>query len=516
MDMVSAGIIGLAFILLVVFCVLASKTWHWLNIASVVLAFIMGTTAIIGLAKVTKLRTTAVKKYQAAVEKLEKDTASADQMVYGDRDSITYDPGSLRYIVEKLNRQLAGRGRTWAGGTVAVDGEDRVFTFPSPRAADAQSLKEVVLHAFVERQALPGIPSLPAVYVGSVRVSAESPENLKLQPVALAAEQLFRQPPEGNTWTLFEKMPLDRRGSFKDATIALAEINPEAPDQLRTFAEQLSKGNEDLDLSEFRKVITTNFLPAQLVGLPADSKEYEQLIDRYVFDGQSLGRIQNWIDANSASRKNNSFEPPPEEVFFRYRFDKKSTKAFQVDATGNIETDGLFTGLGLAVDQSLHAGKDITFQEGDTVLVDGRSANGYRRDEQTIQPLKGEPVTEVGRIYIRSLRNFPYEFKSLTSQAASLEAEYQTVLRNNLVQDQSYDDAQKQIAVRVDLIAKHEEDRENLQNDLTTASSALAVKQQENAELKQTIASTRAAIDSVYKQLREAAVQLSRKAFAGR
>ena len=516
MDMVSAGIIGLAFILLVVFCVLASKTWHWLNIASLVLSFIMGMTAIIGLTKVYKLRTDAVKNYNRAVEKLERDSAAADKEIFGDPISITYDPGSLRFIVEKLNREMAGRGRVWGGGTVAVEGDDRVFTFATPREADAQDLEEVVLHAFLESKPLVNvaeIPALPSIYIGSVRVSKASPENLKLQPVALAAAQLYAQPT--GTWTLFEKMPLDRRGTFKAATVALADVNPDVPAMLKSFAEELRE-KKDIDLTVFRQIITNNFLPAQKIGLPADSKEYEAVIDRYVFDGQSMGRIQNWIDANSGSRKTTTFNAAPEEVFIRYRFDKKSTKPFQVDATGNIETDGLFTPLGLAVDPSLHAGKDITFAQGDTVLIDSRSANGYKRGEQTIQPLAGEPVTEVDKVYVRQVRNFPYEFKNLTSEAQKIELETLAVKRSNAVQDKSYDDLQKQILVRSELTQQLEEDRENLRKDLTAINLALEQKQQKNAELNQKIASTKTAIETLYRQLRDEAVQLSRKAFAGR
>jgi hypothetical protein len=117
------------------------------------------------------------------------------------------------------------------------------------------------------------------------------------------------------------------------------------------------------------------FLPAATLGFDPQSKEYEELVDRYAFDGMSLGKIQNWIDQNTAGRKSTRFEPLPEEVFVQYRFNKKSSKSYQVDANGSVENDGLFTPLGQAVDPALHAGKEVEFAEGDTVLVDKKSVD---------------------------------------------------------------------------------------------------------------------------------------------
>ena len=515
MDMVSVGIIGLAFIILVVLCVLASKTWHWLNIVSLVLVFILGTTTITGLARVFKLRTVAIKKYQDQVEAYERATAEADKMIYGDPTSITYDPGSLRYTVEKLNRQLQGQGRAWSGGKITAEGDDRVFTFPTPRTPEiieSQPLKEVVLHAFVELPALKGVPPLASRYIGSVRVVDESSENLRLQFVAPADVKEWTEPT--GTWKLYEKMPLDRRGSFKDALVALVEANPEQSEKMKMFAEQMAKGDDEIDLGLFRELLTANFLRPDLLGMAPDSKEYEQLVDRYVFDGQTIGRIENWIEG--AANRKSEFVPRPEEVFYFYQFDAKSSKSFQVDATGSIETDGLFTGLGYAVDQSLHAGKEITFAAGDTVLVDSRSALGYDRDGATVKPLANEKITLKERVFIRQLRNFPYEFKNSTVQATKTNLEINDIIKSNAVQARSLKDSQDQINIRLEQTAQYESDKENLQNDENAIRAALEAKQQEQAELKQRVAAYESQIAGLYNQIREAAVQLSRRAFAGR
>ena len=110
-DLISAGVLGLAFIMLVVFCVMSAKTWHWVNIVFVVLTFISGVLAIFGLTQVYHLRTEAVAEVADAEEKLIKVEAAADKQIYGDLTSLSYDPGTLRYINEALIRELAGRGR---------------------------------------------------------------------------------------------------------------------------------------------------------------------------------------------------------------------------------------------------------------------------------------------------------------------------------------------------------------------------------------------------------------------
>jgi len=513
-DPISMGIVGLAFVLLVIFCVVARKTWGWIDITFTILSFIAGAAAIWGATQVFSLRS----KDLAAVRKHEKDfekfSQEADKLIYGDPTSVTYDPGSLRAVTSELNRELGGRGRVWSSNNnVTTDGDNRVFAFTEQRVDVAERpLLDVVVFAFLNRAI--GNQDYPALYIGAVNVESETGANVTLSPVALAEPEEFERPT--GSWTLFEKMPLDRRGSFKQAAVALLKDNPNNPPNVTQLLENLQDETADLDISLFRELLTTRYLPADDVGLDADSREYEQLIDMYAFDGISLGKIQNWIDQNSAGRKTLQFEPPPEEVFIQYKFNKDSRKPYPVDANGSVETDGLFTPLGLAVDEGLHAGKEIEFKQGDTVLVDQRSADGYQRGDNTIPPFKdNEDVTQVDRIFIRQVRDFPFEFADLREQTARMISETDIVDRNDKIQAKSLADGKAQQASRETLMANLEQDQTALIEDLETIKRLLNDRSSESDLLKQKVAILESRIRDFYYQLRSVAAGQARRAFVG-
>lgn len=513
-DMISAGILGLAFILLVVFCVLASKTWNWINITFVILTFMAGVASIFGLTKVYQLRTKAIAEVEKWQDQAEKAELAAEMQVVGDLASLTYDKGSLRYIESVLTRELAGRGRVWPGGQVVADGNNRTFTFSSARPADFDPLQDVVLFAFLEQDVAGQMH--PAGFIGSVRVVSETPGTVTIEPEALADFRQYVTP--SSTWSLFEKMPLDRRGTFKKATIAISETNPNAPDILVEFAKSLQDENAELNITQFREVLQQLFLQPQKVGLDPQSVQYEKLIDRYAFDGLSIGTIDNWTDNNSASRKTSRFEPSPEEVFVKYEFLEPSRpEGYQVDANGSVENDGLFNQLGHAIDEGLHHGGAVVFGKGDTVLVDQRSADGYQRNGDPVAPFKnGESVKEVDRIYIRQVRDYPYEFGNLTFQSGTADDEIQRVTQSNVVQQKLIEDANAQITERARVINDQTSDQMNLKGDLDTINALAEVKTQEVASMKQTISSLESKIEIAYQELRKLSIELSRKAFAGK
>lgn len=514
-DMVSAGILGLVFILLVVFCILARNTWNWIDISFLILSFIAGTATIWGATQVYDLRTKQLKEVKNWEDRLEKALADADKQIIGDINSLSYDPGTLRAAVGELDREMAGRGRVWGQGTLTADGNNKVFKFSSPREDVVdRPLKNVVIYAFLERQV--GDQNYPALYVGSVRVEEESAESVTISPVALAEPGQFASPT--GTWTLFEKMPLDRRDSFKAATAAYLRAKDQRSEQEESLLNNLEDPTVDLDISAYRSFLTSTYLNAKEVGLDANSLEYERLIDNYVFDGLSLGKIRNWIDENSAGRKSAQFTPPPEEVFYKYKFDKKANRTYAVDANGSVENDGLFTPLGLAVDKALHAGKEVEFQANDTILVDQRTATGYQRSAEVTIPAFSttEQVTEVDQIFIRQVKDFPYEFADLREQTETMAIITQRVLKSNAVQAKSLADANAQKVARDALNANLEADQGFLENDLAAINNLFQEKSDIHTQRKQKAALLESKIADVYKQLRSLSISLSRRAFAGR
>jgi len=465
---------GLIFLALIVIAVLSAKEFHWVNSLLLIFLFLSTAAASMGLAGVLHKRSKAVKKLSAVEKRLTKVQADYNKAVFGGADAIGFGKSSLRALSAKLDLLRVGRGRVWNGGTVvAADGE-WTFTFPTavPAGGENQmkSLQEIEVHVFKEESRQikissgPTQVSIPVGYVGKFRIVEATVEAFLLEPVRIINAEEAAQPT--GAWTVFEKMPLDRRGSFKDA---MAALNPEAD-------------IENISIGDFRKILETQFFPAENFPFDADSAEYEKLIDQYAFDGQSLGQIEKWVEGqiNSGNRKSGAFQPPPEEVHVKYRFNKES-KEFAVDADGNLKDDGAFTPLGLAIARNLHVGSKVKFKENDEVLIDSLTAAGYDRAGTQIQPFSSSAdVTEVDRIYIRRNRDFPYLFARLSDRGVSR--------RENLVDRKEdnnlYDNAiaknlAQQIQERTRIQSDLEFDNKNLEIDRDTIVALELKRQQE-------------------------------------
>jgi hypothetical protein len=309
-----------------------------------------------------------------------------------------------------------------------------------------------------------------------------------------------------STWTLFEKMPADRRDAFR-RVVGIPED-----------AFSLDKSSEDVQktVTEFREKLINEYLPASILGIDTnDAKQaarYESLIDRYSFDGVTLGQIETWIESQGENRINTRFDPLPEEVFVVYKFNKKSNRVYQVDAAGNLNlsTDGAFTPLGHAVDRSLHAGTDIQFEKDDVVWIDQLTAEGYLRGaNDLVQPFPQlEDVTEIARVFVRQVRDFPFLLSNLTQQARELTEEIARVQENNEKTRKAEQDAQSQITLRDDHINKLREDRDRLAQDLEVIRNRAAdlVLQQEESEKR--IEQIKVAIEELHSQIMAGAVSI--------
>ncbi len=485
------AIIGIAFVLLVVFAVMAARnTWHWINSVFLVLTFIVGVGAAVKTSEVYQERTADMKEAMAAKNRAETNEAAAREAVYGP-DAVNYGPESLRGRTEELNLELAGRGRVWEHGQVAVKGNNRVFKFPVARPADegVGAMQDIKLYAFMDGP-VPlkdgsGTVSSPVSFIGTVSVAGETPDSVELEPVFLANEAEFTKP--SATWTLFEKMPSDRNDAFHRV-------------------EGLDVKDEAFDISSYRTKLMTQYMPASLFGMAPDSPEYEKLIDSYAFDGLTRGQWENWIEANRATRINPRFEPPPEEVFVEFKFDKKSG-AYQVDADGNLQNDGLFTPLGHAVRIDLHVGAPgtVTFDKGETVLVDQLNADGYQRgDGSVVEPFdQREDVTRGNEIYVRRKRDYPYLLSDLKQLTARFVEETKQITNDNQVKEQVNIHTEEQITARVDIIAGLEKDKASLEKDLKVAEDARQKFQAEWDEMQKRIAALEKEVAEQHAQLQK-------------
>lgn len=502
------GIIGFGFILLIVFVVLASKTWNWVDITFVALIYIVSVFTVMQATNVLKKRNSAMNAAELAEDEAKKSKAAAEMQISGDSESATYTKGSLRYIDGVLSRELLGRGRVWSGGTVTKEAANRRFTFKSPRVDGYEPLVDVVLYVFAD-----GKQSGENYYIGTVRVESEDNASITFSEEAVVSNQQFND--ANLSWKLFEKMPLDRRDIFKNYILNKAE-EENAPESIKGLAKAFQNQNVELNISDYRDFLRGEF---QVSKSYFSEVEFEALIDRYAFDGLELGAIQQWIDENPQGRADASlrrFTPDPQETFIRYEFEENSKKTggYVVDGVGSLATDGLFNQSGLAIEQSLKAGDggSISFSKGDTILVDLDTDEKGLSDGFSIKVQ--EKVKEIGRVYIRQKRDYPFEFAKLKLQTKRLAESIQQYEINKVTQQKLLDEAGKQEEERVRLIAENDEDKGNLAKDYNVISTLAQSKTKEVASLKQTISSLESRITSTYQELRKLAVALSREAFA--
>lgn len=463
---------GIILVVLIAGCVMAAKHWHWVNTVFLILTFLAGVAATAGMAQVFFKRSKAVSSLSKIQKQHDTSKKQLDEAIYGKASDIGYGENSLRGVSNKLNLELMGRGRVWSGGNVAAEGEglwNFKFGTAVPEGEDNQLalLKQIEVQVF--RDQVINQRAYPVSYIGEFRINDATREGFVLQALQVVDNEEAASPT--NTWSIYEKMPLDRRGAFKDAIAALSKEGANV---------------DEMSIDQFRQILQTQFFPADKVPFDVESAEYERLIDSYAFDGVSLGKIQNWVEANQGARKTGAFQPRPEEVHVRYRFNKAS-KEYTVDAEGNLETDGPFTPLGHAVSRNLHLGKKVTFEEGDEVTIDQLSAEGYQRDGTTIPPFpQTEDVTEIDRVYVRKYRDYPFMFSSLQSQRGKLVEALQGRKKDNATHDNAIaKNLEEQIQERIRIQADLESDNKNMERDRDIIVAAESKKMAEVEALQQ-------------------------------
>ena len=533
--MISIAVVALLFILLVVFCVLSAKQWHWANIVFLILCFIAGVAATSGLAKVLKERRAAmdvVKKSEMELDGLSKDADSdgiddavdvdvtrgrdedgdgiddgkpniavanqLDFITYGPPDTLSYSPNSLRGLDERLEILMDGRGRIWANGESTADGTNRRFTFAEARPIvnddeerKALSLDGAELYAFLDRE-IDG-QSYPTDFIATVRVVEDRPDSLKLEPIFIASQQSYDQ--DGN-WSLYEKMPMDRHDTFSN----MANVDITA---------------ESFSISDYRAELETQLVRADDLGFDINNADadvareeaiaYERFIDRICFDGLSIGKIEEWIRTNQ-NRISGDFSPAPEEVFVKYQFNANPPpeSEYIVDAEGNIQALGAFTKSGQANDKALHIGKPVRFAKDDVVLIDQLNATGYTRSNgQAVAPFdKREPVDKIDEIFVRKLFDFPHLLRDHRVHASELDKQTQLIAADMVITQSTVDDLEDQERVRGELITRLTEDGTNLTQDLQIIRKLLDDRrleaeslQKQISDLEATIARRRAMLD---------------------
>ena len=535
--MIPIIVFSLLLILLIVFCVLSAKNWHWSNIVFLILCYLAGVAACVGLADVLDKRTKAlalVKETEMEAVGLgidsdndgiddaidadiagngpdnDKDGISdskarlalanqAKYAVFGAPNSLSFSPNSLLGLRGRYNLETYGRGRVWEKCVPSAEGNNRVVQLATPRSEDALTLIGSELHVFRDTaMEFDGKEvKVPTRFIGSMQVIAETPENLTLESTFTLSQKDFDQIEETTTWTLYQKMPSDRHDVFK----SLVDGFDPSSDELQNS--QITEYREELE----------KLLPAVQLGFEIEStdneiaskaeKDYERYIDHICFDGMSIARIDKWIDPKdepAPQRKSGDFVCNDEDKFTKYQFTADCDEAFVVDGE-KVKTiydadayQGTYQPDGRVVDSSLQneGQEDVRFKEGDVVLI----AEGYTLEGQPLAKFgdRGFPVNNLGEVFVRGLHDFPQllidyrrETDDLVTDSAKAEARL-AVARKNL------ESITEQTNLRDDIIAKLKEDKQNLELDLETVSEGVASRQKEIAGLREKIAKLETAI----------------------
>ena len=482
-----AGILLIAFIAVVV---LSAKAWHWVNIVFLSLCFLTAIGVVYAASKVLDARRADMLKVQKLEADLERVEKQIEQTVYGSGLSFEYDPESLRGLSERLSLEKAGRGRVWKNGSVEVQDNNRVFRFSGERVLNPENpnaLQDMTMFVFADRSFDEDL--FPVLFVGIMKVVGEAADALTLEPVFVADSQEFQQP--SNSWTLFEKPPTDQRDVFiRDTGIVLNEDDANLNDKL----------------TEYRKALVEQYIPAEVFGMDLENseqaREYEGIIDRIMFDGLPLVKIEAWLETQS-DRINNRFDPKSEEVFVRYQFNGNSNRPYEVDASGNIESDGQFNKNGQAINPALHAGGKVEFKEGDEIYVDQLTADGYQRGEEPVPAFAStEPVTEISRIFRRQLNDYPYLLRRFDRQIKDYTAEIARIDQNNQRSQVAIDEANKQFQERQNQARLLQQDIDQFENDLQIVNGFLQQTRESQEALKSSISEMEQDIRSKHRQVK--------------
>ncbi len=463
-------ILGVVLVIVIVLAVLARENWHWSHIVLVVATFIAGSAALVGLARVAKLRIAAQAEYEKSVASLAALEKARREAVFGPDESTTYSVDSLRGVNEALKLATVGMGRSWRNGQVEDRGQNKLFRFTSKRVLSGDrsaELRGVVLYAFLDEM-IEETP-FPCKFVGTMRVVAETDETLELQPLLVISPELLAR---SGTWTLFERMPYDDVEALR---------SPEdRPDPLQPQEERLKT------ISRYRAKLETEIFPADVLKMAPNSSEYEAFIDRFAFDGLTLGDIRAWIEVNQATRHSLAFGPELGDIYVRYKFEARSSRTYEVDGSGVLTDVGPFDPGGRAVDPALHIGGPVQFEKDDEIVVTGLIAEGYQRpDGSTVPPFSQmENVREVERSYRRAVVEYPDLIQKLRESIANITERTEEVRGHNTVEEAVYNLLQAEEATRMEILAKLREDNENLTNDKDQLSAFARAQAAELEELK--------------------------------
>lgn len=408
-----------------------TKTWRWFHVTCAFFVFGASIALICYAAMSYKThaawRTVELKNRLAA----EKAQAEFDTLMYGDRSEVVQTVPSIRTQNAKFARMVFDRGRVWRGctpqGPPQGDGSVAVSTVPpgaaDPAAVDNQIEDKMVLYGFTEADAPPelGLPpgtKIPQFYLGEFTAVSVTNTSVTVRPtLPLDNQQRQRLQAGGQTWTLYETMPIDGHNFFA--------TDPEATPNL----------NEDADVSPVFGSMDPDFLGKLIYKSGGvDDATHQKTLDAYLRDGKRAAPTD-----------------PPEKTWVKLRF--------MADHSENVDSDATLGGVEGSQDWFDRGRSEIPLLQRGDVAKFKKGAIGVFPQSDADDLISRGICERIEPIYVRSLNDYEYQFRSTHLQMVQIRQDIERIQRN--IDEQTSTNGKTET-----LIAYRNDEKTKLQQDL--------------------------------------------------
>jgi hypothetical protein len=398
-----------------------TKTWRWFHV--VCTFFVFGASIAFCCYVAMTYKTHAAWRTIERKNRLqaEKEQADFETLMFGNRAEVVQTTPSIRTQNAKFARLIFDRGRVWRGctpqGPPQADGSVAVSTIP-PGTADPATLDnkleaKMILYAFTEADAPPEIAlppgtKIPQFYLGEFTAVTVTSNSVTLAPtLPLDNPQRQRLQAGGQTWTLYETMPIDGHNFFA--------MDPNATSDL----------NENADVAPIFGNMDPDFLGKLLPP---------GVLDSYLRDG-----------------KRSADTDPPEKTWVKVRFTEDHTEIVDSDATlGGVEGSQDWFDRGRSEIPLLQRGDVAKFKKG---------AIGVFPQSDADDLISRGVCERIEPIYVRALNDYEYQFRSTHLQMVQIRQDMERIQRN--IDEQTSTNARTET-----LIAYRTDEKSKLQQDL--------------------------------------------------
>ncbi|MDA1053835.1 MAG: hypothetical protein O3C40_25585 [Planctomycetota bacterium] len=398
-----------------------TKTWRWFHVVCTFFVFGASIAFCCYVAMSYKTRAAWLSIERKNRLEMEKAEAEHETLMYGDRSEVVQTKPSIRTQNATFARTVFDRGRVWREctpqGAPQGDGSVSVSTVPpgtaDPATLDNQIEDKMILYAFTEAEAPPeiGLPpgtKIPQYYLGEFSAVAVTSTSVTVRPtLPLDDPQRQRLQAGGQTWTLYETMPIDGHNLFSTDPVATSNLNENA-DVAPIF------GNMDPDF-------LGKLLPPGV-------------LDSYLRDG-----------------KRSVATDPPDKTWVKVQFVVDHTEAVDSDATlGGVEGSQDWFDRGRAEIPLLQRGDVAKFKKG---------AIGVFPQGGADELISRGVCERIEPIYVRSLNDYEYQFRSTHLQMVQIGQDIEGIERN--IAEQTATNART-----VTLITYRRDEKAKLEQDL--------------------------------------------------